>query len=166
MSLAVNTLFNLNATLTKVLDLSTPEDALSFGVRETWGDATGDDHTALEIYHGSPTIADGASTTIDLTALTNSLGVACACFDKLKILMLRLVDNGEGSGLILGNAAANAVDIFGADVHTALIPPGGVFIMTWPDGLDVTTETDLMLTHDGVGTAAIEVEIIVVGDET
>jgi hypothetical protein len=57
------------------------------------------------------------------------------------------------------------VGIF-SDVSDILtLAPGGVLLLTWPDatGLDITTNKDLNVLHDGTGTANVTYEVVAIG---
>lgn len=163
MSLIAKLNLLLNITHTKDLDLNTPRDVINSTRGASLADGTGANQ-ADALWHDNRTLADGANETIDLHdgTLEDAFGDAVT-LDKLKAIYIK--NNSTEANLFIGGAAATQLGLF-ADVSDVLkLPPGGDFFMSAPDanGIDVSTNSDLKLEHDGTGTASLTYDIIVIG---
>jgi hypothetical protein len=108
-------------------------------------------------------LADGANETLNLTdaSLTTKRGTSVD-FSAIKTLYVK--NNFVLGNLAIGAAASNPVALFGTPAtETLLLPPGGEIEITFPAGLDVSTNGNLKITHDGAGSAAGTYDIAVGG---
>ena len=116
------------------------------------------------IFHDQRPLGDGANETLDFHdgSLTNKVGQTIT-MDIFKGLFVR--NNSTDSTLILGNAASNQLELFGAGTHTLVLQPGGDFMFLAPDadGVDCSTNGKLKIIHGGEGTSAPKYDIIAVG---
>lgn len=166
MALTANLALNMLLTYTKATDLGTVPYTLNLGRGKTLTNGTGANKADV-LFDDQRTLADGANETLDFHdgTLTDSLGVALT----MDILRALYIKNGSAdAGLIIGAAAGTQLGLFGTiATDTLIIKPGGEFLWIAPDatGLDVTTNSDLKLTHDGTGTSTLTYDIIVVGED-
>lgn len=155
----------IGLTLTKSLDLSTPQDNLSKSNKLTLSDTAGALYPADQLFHDVRTLADGANETLDLTAsLTDAFG-ATVSFSNLKAIFIQ--NNSADANLLVGGAAANPLDLFAASANDILkIPRKGIFYMQYEhaDGFIVSTSDQLKIEHDGSGSDALTYDIILVGN--
>jgi len=170
---SANLNITVNSTGTKALDLSTPNDqfpATAFtGFQFT--DGTGA-LKAEQHYHDTITLADGASTELDLAGgLTDAFGDTIT-LTKLKGIYLK--NKSADATLIYGHSAANGIPIVNAaalaNAGGILIPPGGadIKIAADADGWLITAGTGdkLKLEHDGTGSSTMDVDIYLLGEVT
>lgn len=163
MSLTAKLNILLNITHTKDLDLNTLRDAINLTKGVSLANGTGANQ-ADAIFHDSRTLADGANETIDLHdgSLEDAFGDALT-LDKLKAIYIK--NNSSDAYLHIGGAAATQLGLFNDVSDILKLPPGGEFLMTAPDanGIDVSTNSDLKLAHDGTGSSSLTYDIIAVG---
>lgn len=153
----------LNITHTKDVDLNTLRDTMNLTRGVSFTDGTGANQAEV-IFHDNRTLADAANETIDLQdgTLSDPFGDAVT-MSKLKALYIK--NNSTDANLLIGGAAATVLSLF-ADV-TDILPlrPGGEFLITAPDanGIDVSTNADLKLAHDGTGSSSLTYDIVAIG---
>ena len=168
MSLTASLRLSINWALTKSLDLSTPRDSGSQLLGPEYADGSGANQ-ADSMWHDERTLAVSANETLDLNAITDALGTA-KTISKLKALVIYNVPASEGgqdaAALIVGGADATQVPIF-SDPTTdkILVAPGGLFVLTAPlaAGIDISTNKNLKIAHDGAGSSAAKFRIVEVG---
>lgn len=148
-------------TLTKALDLSTPQDKLERAYTQEFAAGTGADQVDV-IFHDKRTLAGGADETLDLIGggLVNPLGGVVA-FAKIRAIVIK--NTSTTKTFTVGNAAAPVL-LFGTAAHTVNIPPDGVLVLTNPDtGWPVTGgSADGIKIANDAGVAA-DYEIWIVG---
>ena len=165
-SLTANLALNMTLTYTKTTDLGTVPYTLNLGRGKTFTNGTGANKAEV-LFDDQRTLADGASETLDLRdgTLTDALGVAVT----MDILRALYIKNGStDAGLLIGGAVATPVALFGDSATDILtLPPGGEFLFIAPNatGIDLTTNADLKLAHNGVGSSTLTYDIIVVGED-
>jgi len=165
-ALAIAIAAGVSGSIGRTDELNILTSAISEAFGLTFALGTGANQ-ANGMYTDTNTLADDASITLDFSDSSLSGPLAEAIdFAILKALVIKNDDS--AAGLIIGNAAATQLGIFGSGTHTLLLPPGGVFIWTAPDatGLDVTTNDALKLTHDGTGAATLSYDIVALGVQT
>lgn len=117
------------------------------------------------VYADSTTLADDANDTLDLYASGSLLDVfnRALTIEGLKFLYIK--NNSSDATLKVGGGASDDLDIFAATSDIALIKPGGVFLWTDPSaaGLDITTNKNLKIEHDGTGSSTMAVDVIAMG---
>lgn len=165
MALVAKMILNIliDYTSDKDLGIATYPLQINRGITLTNGTGANKGTTLYDITY---TIADGGNEEIQIAdgSLTDSLGQAVS-FDILRGLYIK--NNSEDATLIVGAAAATQLAIFGTPAtDTLLILPGGENFWTAPNaaGLDVTTNEDLKLVHDGTGSSTMDVDLIIVGE--
>ena len=120
------------------------------------------------IHQSTDTLANAAGTsTHDLNAgaLYNIFG-GLLTMSALKFLYIK--NNSDDASLSIG-ANANHIDIFSTiATDILLLPANGIFIWTDPSaaGLDVSTNKNLVILHNGEGDATMDVDIIAMGLST
>ena len=163
MSLAATIKLLMRLTHTKAVDLSTLSDPLSLsrGVELTNGTGA---NQADTVWHDTRTLADGANETLDLHdgSLTDVFGDAVT-IDELKVLYIK--NNSTDANLLIGGAAATQLGLYNDVSDILKLRPGGEFLVTAPDaaGIDITTNSDLKIAHDGTGTSSLTYDIIAIG---
>ncbi len=120
------------------------------------------------LFHDQADIADAASVEIDLLTELDPKGVALALATVHMIFIRNLTPVGAtAASIIVGGAGANAWSAcFGDPSDTIIIPPAMSLVLPIPcvAGLVVDgTHKKLKLLHNGVGTAVVTYEIIVIG---
>lgn len=137
--------------------------SLNRGVAFTDGDGAGE----IDVIYGAyqTALAAGANTDLDLEdgTLTDRFGRGVA-FDTMKGLYIK--NNFAAGELLIGAAAATPVTgLVDTDATEVLvIQPGGELMMTFgSSGIDVTTNANLKIEHDGTGSAAGSFDIVIVG---
>lgn len=117
------------------------------------------------IFADKRTLADGASETLDLYASGSLLDVfnRALTIEGLKFLYIK--NNSDDATLKVGGGASNDLDIFAATSDIILIKPGGYFLWVDPSaaGLDITTNKNLKIEHDGTGSDTMDVDVIAMG---
>ena len=154
----------INMTGIKDLDLSTRSDPFSTPTQSTTITDGAGANKAEAQFHDQISIADGASTTLDLETLLDFAGDALD-FTKVKGLMLQNLS--ADATLLVGNAAANPFWL--TTTNAIPVPPGGRLFIECHTAAGITvdgTHSDLMLTHDGTGTSAMLVNIWILGETT
>lgn len=162
MALTANFALNINWSLSKSLDLSEPKDSKALSRGPSFTNGTGANQ-ADAIWHDKRTLGDGANETLDLASQTDGLGTAIT-ISKLKALYIK--NKSSDANLKIGAAAATPVALFAdAASDILLLPPGGEFLFTAPNatGLDISTNSNLKLEHDGTGESSLDYEIIAAG---
>lgn len=144
-------------------DLGTVTAPVNLTRGKSFGDGTGADQADTK-FSDNRTLADGANETINLNdgSLTDSHGVALT-LDILKGIYIK--NNSADASLLVGGGGANSVGLFNDVTDIAVIPPGGELFMTFPDGtgLDLTSNADLKLEHDGTGSDSLTYDIVAIG---
>ena len=104
-------------------------DRLEYAVRFLEGNG---DNQAEAVWHvEDQTLSDGASTTLDLTALTRTIFGETFTFTLLTVRALLIVNQGTGGGeLLVGDAAADQwSEPFGADGERITVPPDSSLLL-------------------------------------
>ncbi|MCE5185077.1 MAG: hypothetical protein LLF76_03010 [Planctomycetaceae bacterium] len=148
---------------TKSLDLNTLQDKLNLSRGVTLENGTGANQ-ADTLFHDTRTLADGADETLDFHdgTLSDAFGTPVT-IDELKAIYIK--NNSAAAGLLVGGALANAMGLFADASDILKLPPGGEFLLTAPGaaGIDITTNADLLIAHDGTGDDALTYDIVVIG---
>ncbi len=152
-----------NITNTKDVDLSTVRDFFNDTRGKNFTDGTGANQVDT-LFHDNRTLADGANETLDLAdgSLSDAFGDAVA-IDELKVVYIK--NNSTDANLLIGAAGATSIALFGDVSDTLSLPPGGEFLFIAPDanGVDITTNADLKIEHDGTGSSSLTYDILVAG---
>lgn len=129
-----------------------------------WSYGTGANQVQI-VYADTTTLADGANTTLDLYASGSLLDIFNRALTLESLKFLYIKNNSSDATLKVGGGASNDLDIFAATSDIALIKPGGIFIWTDPSaaGLDITTNKNLKIEHDGTGSSSMAVDVIAMG---
>ena len=118
------------------------------------------------IYADTTTLADGANTTLDLYASGSLLDVFNRALTIEALKYLRIENKSADATLLVGGGASFDLDIWAATSDIHKIPPGGDAIL-WNDpsaaGLDITTNKNLKIEHDGTGTSTMDIDVIAMG---
>lgn len=145
-------------------DLATALDRLEKNYSLALTDGTGANQ-AKNHWHDQRTLAASASESLDLAGgLTNLLGEVLT-FTKIKAIFI-FAATANTNNVEVGGAAANAFPLFkdATDIYPA--PPGGIFLVTFPDanGKAVTAGTGdlLKIANSGAGTG-VTYDIVIVG---
>jgi hypothetical protein len=145
------------------LDLSTPIDELNLDRSIVFTNGTGANQANM-IFHDQRTLADAANEVLDLYAsgtLKDPLGTVLT-MAKLKFLFIK---NGSADANLLIGGATTPVGLFNVATDVLKLPPGGQFEWTAPNaaGLDLSTNKNLKLAHDGTGSSTLTYDIIAIG---
>jgi hypothetical protein len=151
---------NFSEAITSTLGGSQPTASISVGADLT-------DDTEIFCAH-RVTLADGANTTLNLHdgSLTDDVsGRACA-FDSVKGILIR--NNFALGEVLVGAAAATPMDglVETEASHRLTIDAGGAKMQMFGTAIDVSTNVNLKLTHDGTGSAGGTVDIFLCGEGT
>jgi len=119
------------------------------------------------IYQDKVTIADGENDTLDLYA--SGAGELLDVFNRaltmeaLKFLYIK--NNSADASLLVFGGDSVDIGILGGATEQLTIPPGGHLLWVDPSaaGLDLTTNKNLYLEHDGTGTSSMDVDVIAMG---
>ena len=163
MTLSAQIAIKFNLSNQKALDLNTAKDIVSMSRGINFQNGTGANQ-ANKLFHDTRPLGDAANETIDLHdgTLKDAFGDPLE-IDKLKVLYIK--NNSKDANLLVGGAAATQIGLF-ADVTDILkLPPEGDFFFSAPGdaGVDVTTNSDLKLEHDGTGSNGLTYDIVAVG---
>lgn len=153
----------LNAILSKSgVDLTTPDDTLSFIKSLTLADGTGTNQ-ADKLWHDQRTLTTGANENLDLAAVLADVFGVTFTLAKIKAIVIKSAD-ANTTELQFKSDATNGVPLFSALGDGIRIPPGGLFVWTGPQaGIAVTAATgDLLNVANAAGASAIY-DIIIVG---
>jgi len=156
MSLISNINLCLNWTLTKLLDLSTPRDSQSLDRSQNFTDGIGDNQANC-VFHDKRPLADAGTETLDLSVQTDPLGTPIT---PAKLKSLFIFNKSDDAGLKIGAAATAPMTMLNA-TGILTLPPGGKLLFTAPKaaGIDVSTNKNLKLEHDGTGSSPLDYEI-------
>ncbi len=166
MALTAKMIMNILMDYTSTKDLGTASYPLQFsgGITLVSGTGANKGTTLFDITY---TLANAAGTqTIQLAdgSLTDSLGDAVS-FDIVRGLYIK--NNSVDATCIVGAAAATPLAIFGTPAtDTMLVLPLGELFWAAPNaaGLDVTTNEDLKILHNGDGSDTMDVDLVIVGE--
>jgi len=162
MALTTSIGIKFNTLFTNALDLSTGNDPLVMDRTISFASGTGASQANM-IFHDSRTLANAGTETLDLYAsgaLLDPFGAALT-IETLKFLYIKNIDT--AAGFQIGGGASFDLDIFAATSDILIIPFGGTFIWSDPTGIDITTNKNLKITHDGTGAATGTYEIVAIG---
>lgn len=146
----------IDSTLSNTLDFSTPtshQKADLNPVNEfTAGSGSGQIN---KVFHDQRQLGPSGTEDIDLSgALVDALGVTLA-FTAIKAIYVKAAAANTNNVVIGNTAATQFLGPFGAATHTLAVPPGGVFLVTFPGaGWTVGAgATDLLkILNSGAGT--------------
>lgn len=161
-TLAATLQFLIDGSLTKALDLTTPQETIAISILQAFANGTGSNQ-GNEFFSDTRTV-DASPETLDLTSgLTNAFGVTIV-FAKIKAIIVHNKNTASEAVLIIkGNAITNAGWISGSTPHHA-IPPDGWYIVTSPvDGFTITNTSQDQLTFEP-GAATITYDLILIGN--
>lgn len=157
---------SLLATLTKALDLATPESALQYVKNLALDDGEG--ANAIEsIWHDQRTLSASASENLDLAGgLTDAYGDAIT-FNKIKLLLVYAAAGNTNNVLVGGAASAQWVGWVGDATDVVIVRPGGLLLLTAPDatGMPVVATTgDLLKVANSAGSTSVTYDIVLLGE--
>ena len=163
-ALAVAFEVSVSGSMSKVEELSTLTDVISKSLSESFamGDAA---NKANGFFHDEASLANPAgTTTLDFTdsSLSDKLGEAIN-FDKLKALVIK--NTSVDATLEVGATGAGQMALFAANTEAIILQPRGVFVFLCADvnGLDVSSNAKLKLTHGGEGADPVVYQIMALG---
>ena len=163
MSLTAKLNLLLNIEHTKAMDLNTLRDAMNLTRGVSLANGSGANQ-ADAVFHDTRTLADAATETLDVHdgTLVNAFGDTLT-LTKLKAIYIK--NNSADANLLIGGAVATQLGLFNDVSDVLKLPPGGDFFMTAPGsaGIDVSTNSDLKIAHDGTGMSSLTYDIIIVG---
>jgi hypothetical protein len=117
------------------------------------------------IYADTVTLADGGNTTLDLYASGTLVDIFGRTLTMTAIKFLYIKNNSADATLEAFGGVALDIPIVKDTSDVISIKPGGIF--TWADvsaaGLDITTNKNLYLVHDGTGSSTMDVDVIAMG---
>ena len=117
------------------------------------------------VYAETTALADGSNTTLDLYASGMLLDIFKQALTMTAIKLLYIKNNSADATLKILGTAVTGLDIVSDPSDIIEIKPGGVFLWIDPTaaGLDLTTNKNLKLEHDGTGSSAMDVDVIALG---
>jgi hypothetical protein len=153
----------ITGTASRTLDLISPTATLSVTKSQSFANGTGANQANIE-FTDTRTLNDGANETLDFHdgSLYSSMGVALV-LTKLKALLIH--NKGLASLQIGGAATAQLGIVLDGASDKIVIKPGGVLAITAPDanGVDVSTNSKIKITHAGDNANAVDYDIVAVG---
>jgi len=164
MSLTTRIALGFDLLYQATTDLGTPQDRVTLNRLIELANGIGANQANM-VFRGSRSLADGADETLDLYSsgtLLDPLRYALT-MEKLKVLYIK--NTSTEANLLIGGAETTPVLLFDDPTDIFKLRPGGIFLTTAPDadGIDLTTNKDLKLAHDGTGTSDLAYEIIAIG---
>ena len=164
MSTALSTTITVQvqATLTKAMDMGTAQDPLSLTRTVSLADGTGADQ-ADRSFHDQRTLAASASEELDVAGvLTDAFGTTVS-LARVKALLVRNLSADDS--LLIGGAAANALGLFADASDVLKLRPGGIFLVSASDvdGVAVGADDKLKMAHSGDTTTSLDYEIVLIG---
>lgn len=156
----------LNLAIQKAQDLGDDIKKILKIDAERWSYGTGANQANI-VYAETHTLADGANSTLDLYASGSLVDIFGAALTLSALKILYIKNNSSDATLKVGGGASNDLDIFADTSDKLLIKPGGTFIWVCPTaaGLDITTNKNLKLEHDGTGSSTMDVDVIAIGED-
>lgn len=156
---------NLDALLTKALDLDTPLDPLllKWSVLLSNGTASG---LVSQMWHDTRTLTASATEDLDFAGgLTNAFGVTLT-FVKIKIVLVR-ASSANTNDVQVQRIATTGLPLFMADGDGIALQPGDIFLYASPlVGKTVTATTDDTLTiTNSAGSTSVSYDIVVIGTD-
>lgn len=117
------------------------------------------------VYQDKITIADGGNTTLDLYASGTLLDVFNRALTMSALKFLYIKNNSADATLEIGGGASFDLLLFKDTSDVIKIKPGGIFLWIDPSaaGLSLTTNKNLKLTHDGIGSSTMDVDVVALG---
>jgi len=129
-----------------------------------WSYGTGANQVNV-IFQDTVTLADGANDTLDLYASGSLLDVfnRALTIESLKFLYIK--NNSADASLLVFGGDSVDIGILGGATEQLTIKPGGHLLWTDPSaaGLDITTNKNLYIEHDGTGSSTMDVDIVAMG---
>jgi len=117
------------------------------------------------IYADTITLANAGNDTLDLYASGALQDIFKQTLTMEAIKFLYLKNNSADASLLVGGGVSNDLDIFADTSDQEIIKQGGT--KTWTDpsaaGLDITTNKNLYIEHDGTGSDSMDVDVIAMG---
>jgi hypothetical protein len=165
-SLTTRISLGFTATYTVTGDLADSVSAMNLSRTIDLTSGTGASQANL-IFHDSRPLADGANETLDLYASGTLLDPVGNALTMAALKALYLKNTSADATLLVGGAASVALTLFSDTTDILKIPPGGIFLWTCPSaaGLDLSTNKNLKLAHDGTGSSTLTYEIIAIGED-
>lgn len=162
-SVSISAAVNWDAT--NVLTLSTGHDKSALSYSDSLADGTSADQCKC-VYHTQGTLANGASTNIDVSgSLTDMFGNS-AVFTKIKGIFI--INKGIASGSTYTETSGEnlivSTSTLTAAIHSAPIEPGGCLLFTSPKvGGTVTATSADLITLTRAGSSTITYQIVIWG---
>lgn len=171
MSTSITGKAGVNLDLIFDLDVDLSEDLRAqFKIEASrWSYGTGAGAVNV-IYAETITLAQpnggGETVTLNLKNSGSLLDIFKQALTMTAINFLYIKNNSDDATLRVGGGESNDLDIFSTTSDILLIKPGAnSILLNDPSaaGVDVTTNYNLKITHDGTGTATMDVDIIAMG---
>lgn len=154
---------NVKATLTSPVDLSSPQDVLTYLGRATLANGTAAGQ-ADQLWHDQRTTTESGEDLDLATGLTNALGQSVN-LARAKGLVIK-ADEGNAVDLVCGPASVNGWQgPFGDASDRITVQPGGAFLM-WATGATawpVTAGTGDLLHVAAASVGSVTYDVIVIG---
>lgn len=163
MDLTFGLTLKFNSLASLPLDLSTPSDNLVIDRSISFADGVAADQANI-IWHDERTLGDAAVDTLEL--YTGSLTDPFGTLLTMTVLKLLYIYNTSTTNSLTIGPSATGIGIFGAIASDILlIKPLGTFLWVAPNvtGLLLTTNEQLILTHDSTDATDLTYEIVAVG---
>jgi len=156
--------FAVNLSFNKTVDLNVIDNPVNISDRFSITFGSGANQYS-QIYKKTVVLADGENSTLNLYdsgTLLDDYGNAVA-ISSLKLLYIK--NNSADANLLVFGGNSADIPILSAATAKYIIPPGGLYPYISPlaAGLNITTNKNLRLEHDGTGTSTMNVTIIAAG---
>jgi len=147
----------------KELDFNKLQDSLNITRGENWTSGTGANQVQI-LFHDIRTLADGANEVLDLYE-SGTLKDQHGDLLTLTALKFLYIKNKSADATLQLFGGTTPVGICADATDIVKVKPGGTFVWIDPSaaGLDVTTNKNLKIEHDGTGSSSMDVEIALMG---
>lgn len=154
----------INIQNKKALDLDTVLDTLNINTGISWAFGTGANQANC-LWHDTRTLADGGTETIDLYASGTEVDAFGGALTMAALKLLYIKNNSDDATLKVLGTAVTAIPILSDPSDIIEIGPGGFLLWALPTaaGLDITTNKNLKIEHDGTGSDTMDVDIVAMG---
>ena len=117
------------------------------------------------VYADKVTLTDGGNDTINLKDSGTLLDVFGRVLTLTALKLLYIKNNSTDATLLVGGGVSLDLILFADTSDIVKIKPGGSMIWVDPSaaGIDVTTNKNLYIAHDGTGSSTMVVDIVAMG---
>lgn len=166
MALSANVVFDLQATLTKAIDLSTGATPLAYRKSIAFTDGGGANQAQL-LFSDQRTLSASASEDLDMAGVLVDIYGNTLTFASIKVMAFFCPATAGGDLTITAKGTNGFASWVAAAGDAVKVKPGGLFLLVAPGatGYAVTASTgDLLTVTNGDGAASVTYDVILMGD--